>query len=107
MNNFLGVLQNNFISGTDVDSFDKYVFVLKSLGIFIIHYLSLKRTVCYSIRVVSLSSVKSPKNELHYELSQWFQNKGNSTSVKLIEIYFLLINIYTMLRELLTRIKNN
>ena len=107
VSNFFGVSQNNFISGTDVDSVDEYVFVLYSNGIFIIHYLSLERIVCYSIRLVSLSSVKSPKNELHYELSQWFQNKGNSTSVKLIKIYFLFINIYTMLRELLTRIKNN
>ena len=28
MSNFFGVSQSNFISGTDVDSFDKYVFVL-------------------------------------------------------------------------------
>ena len=31
VSNFFGVSQNNFISGTDVDSFDKYVFVLGNL----------------------------------------------------------------------------
>ena len=65
MSNFFGLSQNNFISGTDVDSVDEYVFVLYSNGIFIIHYLSLERIVRYSIRLVSLSSVKSPKNGLH------------------------------------------
>ena len=65
VSNFFGVSQNNFISGTDVDSVDEYVFVLYSNGIFIIHYLSLGRIVRYSIRLVSLSSVKSPKNGLH------------------------------------------
>ena len=51
MSNFLGVSQNNFISGTDVDSVDEYVLVLYSNGIFILHFLSLERTVCYSFSV--------------------------------------------------------
>ena len=77
VSNFLGVSQNNFISGTDVDSVDEYVLILYSNGIFILHFLSLERTVCYSIHLVSLSSVKWPKNELYNELPLWFQNKGN------------------------------
>ena len=56
--NFLGVSQNNFISGTEVDSVDEYVLVLYSNGIFILYFLSLERTVCSSIRLMSLSSVK-------------------------------------------------
>ena len=62
MSSFLGVSQNNFISGKDVDSVDEYVLVLYSNGLFILHFLSLERTVCYSIRLMSLSSVKWPKN---------------------------------------------
>ena len=58
VSNFFGVSQNNFISGTDIDSVDKYVLVLYSDRIFILHYLSLERIVCYSIRLVSLSSAK-------------------------------------------------
>ena len=69
MSNFFCVSQNNFISGTYVDSVDEYVFALCSNGIFILHYLSLERIVCYSIRLVSLGSVKSPKHELCDELS--------------------------------------
>ena len=69
MSNFFCVSQNNFISGTDVDSVDEYEFVLYSNRIFILHYLSLERIVCYSIRLVSLGSVKSPKHELCDELS--------------------------------------
>ena len=57
-NFFFGVSQNNFISGTDVESVDEYVLVLYSNRIFIHHFLSLECTVCYSIRLVSLSSVK-------------------------------------------------
>ena len=53
--------------------------LIESVSIFILYFLSLERTVCSSIRLISLSSVKSPKNGLHYELSQWFQNKGNIT----------------------------
>ena len=49
---FFCVSQNNFISGTYVDSVDEYVFALCSNGIFILHYLSLERIVCYSIRLV-------------------------------------------------------
>ena len=63
------VSQNNFISGTYVDSVDEYVFALCSNGIFILHYLSLERIVCYSIHLVSLGCVISPKNELYNELS--------------------------------------
>ena len=66
---FFLCIQNNFISGTVVDSVDEYVFVLYSNRIFILHYLSLERIVCYSIRLVSLGSVKSPKHELCDELS--------------------------------------
>ena len=66
---FFCVSQNNFISGTVVDSVDEYVFVLYSNRIFILHYLSLERIVCYSIRLVSLGFVKSPKHELCDELS--------------------------------------
>ena len=69
MSNIFGVSQNNFISSTDVDSVNEYVLVLYSNGIFILHFLSLEPTVCYSIRLVSLSSVKWPKNELYNELS--------------------------------------
>ena len=69
MSNFFCVSQNNFISGTDVDSVDEYVLVLYPNEIFIVHYLSLERIVCYSIRLVSLGSVKWPKNELYNELS--------------------------------------
>ena len=69
MSNFFCVSQNNIISGTDVDSVDEYVFVLYSKRIIIVHYLSLERVVCYSIRLVSLDSVKSPKHELCDELS--------------------------------------
>ena len=69
MSNFFCVSQNNFISGTDVDSVDEYVFVLYSKRTIIVHYLSLERVVCYSIRLVSLGSVKSPKHELCDELS--------------------------------------
>ena len=58
VSNFFGVSQNNFISGTDVDSVDEYVLILYSNGIFILHFLSLERTVCYSICLKSLSSVK-------------------------------------------------
>ena len=58
MSNIFGVSQNNFISSTDVDSVNEYVLVLYSNGIFILHFLSLERTVRYSIRLVSLSSVK-------------------------------------------------
>ena len=66
---FFCVSQNNFISGTYVDSVDEYVFALCSNGIFILHYLSLERIVCYSIHLVSLGCVISPKNELYNELS--------------------------------------
>ena len=66
---FFCVSQNNFISGTYVDSVDEYVFVLYSNRTIILHYLSLERIVCYSIRLVSLGSVKSPKHELCDELS--------------------------------------
>ena len=69
MSNFFCVSQNNFISGTVVDSVDEYVFVLYSNGIFIVHYLSLERIVCYSIRLVSLGPVKSPKHELCNQIS--------------------------------------
>ena len=86
MSNFFGVSQSNFISGTDVDSFDKYVFVLYSNGIFIIHYLSLERIVCYSIRLVSLSSVKSPKNGLHYD-----SNFISGTDVDSVDEYVLVL----------------
>ena len=53
----------------DVDFVDEYVLVLYSNRIFIFHFLSLDRTVCYSIRLVSLSYVKWPENELYNELS--------------------------------------
>ena len=66
---FFCVSQNNFISGTYVDSVDEYVFALYPNGIVILHYLSLERIVCCSIRLVSLDSVISPKNELFNELS--------------------------------------
>ena len=69
MSNFFCVSQNNFISGTVVDSVDEYVFVLYSNRILILHYLSLERIVCYSIRLVSLGSVKSLNHELCNELS--------------------------------------
>ena len=69
MSNLFCVSQNNFISGTDGDAVDEYVLVLYSNGIFIVHYLSLERIVCHSIRLVSLGSVKSPKHELCDELS--------------------------------------
>ena len=69
MSNFFCVSQNNFISGTYVDSVDEYVFALCPNGIVILHYLSLERIVCYSIRLVSLGSVKLPKHELCDELS--------------------------------------
>ena len=69
MSNFFGVSQNNFIRGTYVDSVDEYVFALRSNGIFILHYLSLERIVCYSIHLVSLGCVISPKHELYNELS--------------------------------------
>ena len=69
MSNFFCVSQNNFTSGTDVDAVDEYVLVLYSNGIFIVHYLSLERIVCYSIRLVSFGSVISQKNELYNELS--------------------------------------
>ena len=63
MSNFFSASENNFISGTDFDSaVDEYVFVFYSNGIFILHCLSLESVVCYSIRLVSLGSVKSPKN---------------------------------------------
>ena len=58
VSNFFGVSQNNFISGTDVDSVDEYVLDLYSNGIVILHFLSLERTFCYSVRLMSLSSVK-------------------------------------------------
>lgn len=77
MSNFFGVSQNNFICGTYVDSVDEYVFALRSNGIFILHYLSLERIVCYSIRLVSIGSVISQKNELYNEVSWWCQNKGD------------------------------
>ena len=80
------VSQNNFISGTDVDSVDKYVFVLYSNGIFNIHYLSLERIVCYSIRQVSLSSVKSPKNGLHYD-----NNFISGTGVDSVDKYVFVL----------------
>ena len=66
---FFCVSQNNFISGTYVDSVDEYVFVLYSNRIIILHYLSLERIFCYSIRLVSLGSVKLPKHERCDELS--------------------------------------
>ena len=66
---FFCVSQNNFISGTYVDFVDEYVFALRSNGIFILHYLSLERIVCYSIRLVSLGPVKSPKHELCNQIS--------------------------------------
>ena len=66
---FFCVSQNNFISGTYVDSVDEDVFAFCSNAIFILHYLSLGRRVCYLIRLVSLGSVISPKNELYNELS--------------------------------------
>ena len=69
MSNFFCVSQNNFISVTVVDSVDEYVFVLYSNRIFILHSLSLERIVCYSIRLVSLGSVKSRNHELCNELS--------------------------------------
>ena len=69
MSNFFCVSQNNFISGTYVDSVDEYVFFLYSNRILILHYLSLERIFCYSIRLVSLGSVKLPKHELCDELS--------------------------------------
>ena len=69
MSIFFCVSQNNFISGTYVDSVDEYVFALYSNGIFVLDYLSLERIVCYSIRLVSLGSVKLPKHELCDELS--------------------------------------
>ena len=48
---------------------DEEVFALCSNEIFILHYLSMERMVCYSIRLVSLGSVISQKNELYNELS--------------------------------------
>ena len=69
VSNFFGVSQNNFICGTYVDSVDECVFALCSNGIFVLDYLSLERIVCYSIRLVSLGSVISQKNELYNELS--------------------------------------
>ena len=69
MSIFFCVSQNNFISDTYVDSVDEDVFALCSNEIFILHYLSLERMVCYSIRLVSLGSVISQKNELYNELS--------------------------------------
>ena len=69
MSNFFCVSQNNFISGTYVDSVDEYVVFLYSNRIIILHYLSLERIFCYSIRLVSLGSVKLPKHELCDELS--------------------------------------
>ena len=48
---------------------DEEVFALCSNEIFILHYLSLERMVCYSIRLVSLGSVKLPKHERCDELS--------------------------------------
>ena len=69
MSIFFCVSQNNFISGTNVDSVDEYVFALYSNGIFVLDYLSLERIVCYSIRLVSLGFVISQKNELYNELS--------------------------------------
>ena len=86
MSNFFGLSQNNFISGTDVDSVDKYVFVLYSNGIFNIHYLSLERIVCFSIRQVSLSSVKSPKNGLHYD-----NNFISGTDVDSVDKYVFVL----------------
>ena len=53
VSNFFCVSQNNFISRTDVPV-EVYVFVLYFNRIFIVHYLSLERIVCYSIRLVSL-----------------------------------------------------
>ena len=58
VSNFFGVSQNNFISGTNVDYVDEYMLVLYSNGIFILYFLSLERTVCSSICLMSLSSVK-------------------------------------------------
>ena len=69
MSIFFCVSQNNFISGTYVDSVDEDVFALCSNGIFVLDYLSLERIVCYSNRLVFLRSVISPKNELYNELS--------------------------------------
>ena len=66
---FFCVSQNNLISGTYVDSVDEDVFALCSNALFILHYLSLERRVCYLIRLVSSGSVISPKNELYNELS--------------------------------------
>ena len=59
MSIFFCVSQNNLISGTYVDSVDEDVFALCSNAIFILHYLSLERIVCYLIRLVSFGSVIS------------------------------------------------
>ena len=110
MSIFFCVLQNNLISDTYVDSVDEDVFALCSNAIFILHYLSLERIVCYLIRRPSCFFRFCDITE-KWTLQRTFlvvsQQRKHSTSVKLIKINFLSINITTILRKLLTRIKNN
>ena len=108
MSNFFCVSQNNFISGTVVDSVDEYVFVLYCNWILILHYLSLERIVCYSIRLSFLRFCEITESwTLHWTFLVVSQQRKHCTSVKLIKINSLSINITKILCKLLTRIKNN
>ena len=83
----------NFISGTVVDSFDKYVFVLYS------NYSSLFISGTYSLLFHPSSFFRFCEITESWTLRWTFlvvsQHRKHSTSVKLIKIYFLSMNITT------------